>query len=88
MGNNQPSEGPNVNEYLAGLKEKYNEGAISQAEMQEKVDNINFIIDYCSADKELKNALEKELEQYKKLRKIDLTKSLNGKKYPTTTKIH
>ena len=71
---------------LVTLKEKYDEGSKNQAELQEKIENVNFIITNTSAEKELKETHKKELEEYKNMRKIDLTKSLNGKKYPTTDK--
>ena len=67
---------------LVTLKEKYDEGSKNQAELQEKIENVNFIITNTSAEKELKETHKKELEEYKNMRKIDLTKSLNGKKYP------
>ena len=54
--------------------------------MQKKVDNIKFIVTNTSADKELKITHKKELEQYKNMRKINLTKNLNGKKYSTIAK--
>ena len=72
---------------LVSLNEKYDEGSKNMAELLEKIDNVNFIITNTSAEKELKKTHKKELEEYKNMRKIDLTKSLNGKKYPTADKI-
>ena len=86
MESNNQSEISELKESLASLKEKYDEGAKIQDEMQEKVDNVKFIVTHTSADKKLKNTHKKELEQYKKMRKIDLIKNLNGKKYSITIK--
>ena len=79
MESNNQSEISELKESLASLKEKYDEGAKIQAEMQEKVDNVKFIVTHTSADKKLKNTHKKELEQYKKMRKIDLIKKSKWK---------
>ena len=84
MESNQPSEENQSEESLASLKEKYEEGAKIQAKLQEKVDNVKFIVTYTSEDNRVNKNLKKELEEYKKLKNIDLTDSLNGKVYDTT----
>ena len=86
MESNQPTTDSELNESLTIQKEKFNEGAKKQAEIQEKVDNVLFIVSHTSADKKLKKIHKKKLEIYKKIKMIDLTKSLNGKKYSTTAK--
>ena len=86
MESNQSFEDYEMNGSLTELKEKYNEGVKKQAELEKKVKYAKFIATNTSADKKIKNNHKKELEQYKKMRKIDLTKSLNGRRYSTTSK--
>ena len=81
MESKQPSEVSQLEESLASLKEKYEEGAKIQAEWQEKVDNAKFIVTYTSEDNRVNKKFKKELEEYKKLKNFDLTDSLNGKVY-------
>ena len=81
---NQSSEDSELNQSLVKLKEKYDKGAQKQAEIQEKVDSAKFIATNALTDKELKKIHKEKLVQYKNMKKIDLTKSLNGKKYSTT----
>ena len=84
MESNQPSEASQLEESLASLKEKYEEGAKMQAEWQEKVDNTKLIVTYTYEDNRVNKNLRKELEEYKKLKNFDLTDSLNGTVYDTT----
>ena len=83
MESRQPSEANQAWESLVSLKEKYEEGAKVQAEWQEKVDSAKFIVNYSSADNRVNKDHKKELEEYKKLKNIDLTESLKGKVYDT-----
>ena len=80
MESNQPSEVSELNKSLPSLKEKYDKCVKILTEMQDKFVNINFIVKNTSADNKLKSIHKRELEQYNNMKKIDLTKSLNGKK--------
>ena len=83
MESNQPSEASQLVESLARLKEEYEEGAKVQAEWQEKVDDINFVVTYSSQDHKVYKNIKNELEEYKKLKNIDLIESLKGNVYGT-----
>ena len=85
MESNESIEDSQVNKSLDKLKKKYNKCIKKKAEIREKVKSAKFIAANSLADKELKKAYRKEIKQYKKVRKIGLTKSLNGKKFSTTT---
>ena len=84
MERNQPSEENQSEESLASLKEKYEEGAKIQAKYQFKFENVKFFVTCTPEDNRVNKNFKKELEEYKKLRNIDLTDGLNEKVYDTT----
>ena len=83
MESNQPSEASQLVKSLARLKKKYKKGAKIQAKWQEKVDDIKFIVTYSSEDNKFYKNIKNELQEYKKLKNIDLTESLKGNVYDT-----
>ena len=83
MGNNQLSEANQLVESFSSLKKEYEEGAKIQAECQEKVDDIKFVVTYSSKDSKVFKNIKNELEEYKMLKNIDLTESLKGNVYDT-----
>ena len=83
MESNQPSEASQLVESLARLEEEYEEGAKIQTEWQEKVDDIKFVVTYSSQDHKVYKNIKNELEEYKKLKNIDLIESLKGNVYDT-----
>ena len=81
MESNQPSEESQLVESLARLKEEYEEGAKVQAEWQEKVDDIKFVVTYSSQDNSVYKNIKNGLEEYKKLKNIDSIESLKENVY-------
>ena len=66
MESNQSSEDSELNESFTSLKEKFDEGAKKQAELQEEVDNVLFIWTHTSADKKLKIMHKRNLSNIRK----------------------